>query len=225
MIPFYVLTAGYWIFYIPNTEPGLITMLLKIAPTVALYYGVLRKSRKVHENSFRKGYYNNIAYGLLASVVGDAAMVWDSLFLGGIIAFAVAHYFYITALNTKGKGVFGNDFLKSVGLGCVIYGLAAIIWYTLLKPGLQDDLILYYGVPIYITWLATTVWRSGSVGDTRMLTGSLLFMISDACIGIDRFSFTIPYAQVIIMATYQAGQFLIAMSTFLVVNEAAVKLK
>ena len=45
-------------------------------------------------------------------MVGDAAMVWDSLFLVGIIAFAVAHFFYITALNTKGKGVFGNDFLR-----------------------------------------------------------------------------------------------------------------
>jgi uncharacterized membrane protein YhhN len=217
MIPFYLCTALYWIWYIPNDQPGILTLILKIAPTVSLYFGIYQGFKNINKN--RKIYQMNIAYGMLASVVGDAALVWDSLFLVGMVGFAAAHYFFILALHSKGRPFFGDNFLSSVGLGVVLYGLATIIWYILLRPGLQDDVLLSYGVPVYVAWLTTTVWRSGSVGDERIFLGSALFMISDACIGINKFAFALPFSQVLIMSTYQAGQYYIAMSAFLPRNK------
>jgi len=204
MVPFYVATALYWIYYIPSDQPGLAALLLKVIPTLCLYFGVKQGGVESH-------YLRNIARGLLASAAGDAALVWDSLFIVGILAFAVGHFFYIKALGYKG-GLLGRDSVRSVGLGTILYGLALLIWYTMLRTGLQEDSVLKIGVPLYILWLTTTVWRSACVGDRTMFIGSALFMFSDACIGVNLFSVAIPYAQVWIMSTYQLGQYLIAMS-------------
>eukprot|EP00088_Acartia_fossae_P068271 TRINITY_DN8623_c0_g1_i1.p1 TRINITY_DN8623_c0_g1~~TRINITY_DN8623_c0_g1_i1.p1 ORF type:complete len:238 (+),score=40.58 TRINITY_DN8623_c0_g1_i1:40-753(+) len=223
MIPFYVSTAFYWVFYIPNDQPGLVTMLLKIAPTVSLYVGLEQRFKELGDD--RNGYQKNLGYGLLASVVGDAALVWDSLFLVGMVAFATGHFFYIRALQLKTRSFFGSSIFYSIGLGVVLYGLAALIWHMLLRTGLQDDVLLSYGVPVYIAWLTTTVWRAGSVGDEMIFLGAALFMISDACIGINKFAFTIPFSQVVIMSTYQVGQFLITLSGYLPQNIASVNFR
>lgn len=151
-------------------------------------------------------------------VLGDAALVWDQLFVAGILCFAAAHFFYIKALNLKGT-ILGRDKFRSIGLGVSLYGAAFLIWFLLIRAGLQDESILKFGVPLYIIWLTTTVWRAGCVGDDRIFWGAVLFMFSDCCIGINLFSFSIPFAQVWIMSTYQVGQYLIAMSTFLPQNQ------
>ena len=36
----------------------------------------------------------------MALVAGDAALVWDQLFVVGILFFALAHFFYIKVKNT-----------------------------------------------------------------------------------------------------------------------------
>lgn len=68
--------------------------------------------------STNKPYYNyskHILYGLLSSVLGDALLIWDSLFIYGMIAFIVGHVNYILA--------FGFLPLRRV-LGAVTYGVA-----------------------------------------------------------------------------------------------------
>jgi len=217
MIPFYLTTALYWIFYIPNDQPGFLAMLLKILPTIALY-GAIRFGIR-----YTNWYQKYIAFGLAASVVGDAALVWDHLFVIGMLAFAVGHFFYIKALNLKG-GILGKSAKNGLTSAVVLYGLAGCIWYFLLFPGLQDP-ILAAGVPVYILWLTTSVWRASTVGDKFILVGISLFMFSDSCIGINLFYAPIPLAQVLIMSTYQVGQYLIAFSAFLPHNSAAEKFR
>jgi len=207
MSMFYLTVCLYWKYYSPVDQTGLTAMLLKILPTLSLPIAI-RLANKAPNS-----YQYLVSYGLLASVLGDAALVWDQLFVVGILWFGVAHFFYIKALNLKGTFL-GRDKFRSLGLGVTLYGAAFFIWFFLLRSGLQDDNVLKIGVPLYIIWLTTSVWRAGCVGDKRMFWGAALFMFSDCCIGINLFSFTIPFAQVWIMSTYQVGQYLIAMSTF-----------
>ena len=86
--------------------------------------------------------------------LGDAALVWPWGFLIGIVNFAVAHYFYIRSVPTA--KLLGDHPAVSVLIGLVLYSLAGIIWYNLLRPGLTDPL-LAVGVPVYVCWLTTTV--------------------------------------------------------------------
>ena len=86
--------------------------------------------------------------------LGDAALVWPWGFLGGIVNFAIGHFFYIRSVPTR--SFLGNLPRISIFLGIILYGLALLIWHRFLRDGL-DDPVLAIGVPVYICWLTTTV--------------------------------------------------------------------
>merc|ERR1719244_502816 len=111
-------------------------MVLKILPTISLFLAV----QQAHGTNNK--YPKNIAYGLLASVVGDAALVWDGLFVVGMLAFGLGHFFYIKALNLKGN-LLGACAKKSFGKALLVYGLAFIVWYMLLFNGLKDEVLKF----------------------------------------------------------------------------------
>ena len=87
--------------------------------------------------------------------LGDAALVWPEGFLLGMASFAVGHYFYIRSTGTGGQ-LLGPRPATSAALALAVYGAAAAIYLTLIRPGLTDP-VLAAGVPVYIVWLATTV--------------------------------------------------------------------
>ena len=75
---------------------------------------------------------------------------------------------------------------------------------------------------LYIALLATTVWRAVArvqfFGDLWTWTklcafaGSLLFIVSDFVIAVDKFRHPVPYSHQIIMVTYYAAQLGITLS-------------
>lgn len=93
-----------------------------------------------------------------------------------------------------------------------------VYWY--LYPGLSG--IMTYLVMLYIALLATTAWRAIArvqfFGDLWTWTklcafaGSLLFVVSDFVIAVDKFRHPVPYSHQIIMLTYYAAQLGIALS-------------
>ena len=96
-----------------------------------------------------------LGYNLFVlSAIGDAALVWPWGFLGGIINFAIAHYFYIRSVPTV--HFLGKRPSLSVIIGLILYSTVLIVWYFLLRPGLTDP-VLSVGVPVYVCWLSTTV--------------------------------------------------------------------
>lgn len=200
--PFFVTILGYSYWYIPTSQPGLPALILKVLPIISLWHTV--------STAAVTSYQRNIAYGLLASAVGDAALVWNSLFVVGMVAFAIGHSFYILALASR-TTVPADQTFSRLTKALFLYGITVLVWWTVLRPGLQEP-ELKFGVPVYILWLTTTVWRASCVGDWSMFLGSALFMISDFCIGINQFYTELYYAQVMIMSTYYAAQLFIARS-------------
>ena len=81
--------------------------------------------------------------------------MWPEGFLLGVASFAVGHYFYIRSTGTGGQ-LLGPRPTTSAALAVAVYGAAAAIFLTLIRPGLTDP-VLAAGVPVYIVLLATTV--------------------------------------------------------------------
>lgn len=102
----------------------------------------------------------------------------------------------------------------------VFWAAMAALVYSYLYPGLHG--IMIYLVMLYIGLLATTVWRAVArvqfFGDLWTWTklcafaGSLLFIVSDFVIAVDKFRYPVPYAHPIIMVTYYAAQLGITLS-------------
>ena len=157
--------------------------------------------------------------GLLLSVVGDACLVYPTFFELGVVAFGLAHCYYIKAFGFQPQNIAAGIMLYlSVG---AYLGLVVI-------PRLPDMLSLI-GMPLYFTLLTTTAWRAlaralGSPVKSRHLTaiGAVLFVISDGLIVYNLFVQPLQAQQFLIMSTYYAAQFLISLSAHQAISEATL---
>lgn len=193
--------------HLRNTEPSASALALKCSPILCLVYFV--KVNGLDRWSTNEPYYNyskHILYGLLSSVLGDALLIWDSLFIYGMIAFIIGHVNYIVA--------FGFLPLRSV-LGVITYGVACGVMILMYK---QLSGLYLFAIPFYTTVIATMVWRAVA----RILVvnfkyqlgtfiGSVLFAFSDTILALNKFVLEFDYAQSVIMSSYYAAQLLISL--------------
>lgn len=151
-----------------------------------------------------------IVIGLICSSVGDVLLDFD-LFIFGMIAFGVAQGFYIWAFQFKPYFWL---------LGGLFYAIV-VLFYVLLFNNLDEFVVI--GFPIYGMLLVTMSWRAIARiwledDDTWRITrilcgiGSVLFVVSDGVIAINKFYTPIPQSGLIIMVTYYLAQFTIALS-------------
>ncbi|TNN87951.1 Lysoplasmalogenase-like protein TMEM86A [Liparis tanakae] len=103
--------------------------------------------------------------------------------------------------------------------GLVITALSSLS-YLLLYPYLSGPFT--YLVAVYVALIGFMGWRAVAglqlANDLWTWTklsaclGSVLFIVSDLTIAVNKFCFPVPYSRAIIMATYYAAQMLIALS-------------
>lgn len=148
---------------------------------------------------------------------GDLALLGSSegAFLGGVGSFFVAHAAYIAGFASVRR--------RPVGLGSLGLKAALVMWgatapVMALAAGRRDPQ-LRVPVAAYSTILATMFAASTVVGpevplDARrkILVGTSLFLLSDTMLGVQEFllSGKRPAIEAAVMATYTAGQGLIA---------------
>jgi uncharacterized membrane protein YhhN len=154
----------------------------------------------------------------LFSLFGDSFLMFVDkgmiFFILGLGSFLVAQIFYILLFNRTIKISGGEPFLRrNSGYlnGYIIFGFAI---YTLLFN--QLDISLKIAVFIYMLALlgmsAMALNRYKAVNSTSfklVFTGSILFVISDTLIALDKFLTPIPHDTLLIMSTYIAAQYLI----------------
>lgn len=148
---------------------------------------------------------------LIFSFAGDVLLLDKSnLFLMGIAAFLITQLLYISIFS---KGLRGSSFINKLKalLPFLVYFIVLI---TVLKPGLQDFFIpvLVYGLAIslfgFVALLNYLIKKD--MVSLRLLTGALLFIVSDSLIALNKFYQERSIYPVIIMITYIAAQYLIA---------------
>ena len=148
-----------------------------------------------------------IIAGLICSMAGDAFLMspWDR-FVAGLVAFLIAHLFYIAAFTSELQVVLWWPLLP-----LVIYG---IFIYSILSPSLgklKVPVIAYIVVILVMAWQAWELWiQTDQNGALLAFIGAVLFVISDTILAINRFRGQFRLARALNLMTYFAAQWLIA---------------
>jgi len=145
------------------------------------------------------------------SLIGDVLIIFDDIsinyFLAGLVSFLLAHIMYIFVFLEK-----RNNSIKPIAYVTILLVYVFGLFY-LLKDGLENMLIpvIIYIVAI-LTMAITTSLRKGNVPSLSynlVLVGTLLFVISDSFIALNKFYTSVPNEHLIIMSTYALAQYCI----------------
>lgn len=150
-----------------------------------------------------------VAAGLVCSLMGDVLlMLRREQFVGGLVAFLVAHLLYIRAFTLDGARVTWWIVLP-------LAAYAAVLLRILLPHAgarLKAPVTAYALVLLAMTWAAAERCAGGLSGGAFAAAGGVLFVASDSALAINRFARPFRGADAVILATYYAAQTLIALS-------------
>lgn len=200
--------------YLPPSQPRLF-YVLKPLTTILILITAL-----VPGTSFLDPYAGIICLGLIFSLIGDIwLMLPGDRFRSGLASFLLAHLCYVFAFRS---GLVANAFPWLL-LMLSIFGLTVLryIWPAL-PEGLKAAVSLYISVIILMTALAAARATIRPAPDIlSAAVGALLFLTSDLVLAVDRFRKPFHLAHAVVLASYFAGQLLIALSVGLRVNGSA----
>lgn len=152
------------------------------------------------------------------SWLGDVLLMFSGkafiFFIAGLSAFLVTQIIYVflflRTINLSGK----KPFLKKKPYLLLAYTAYGLILYAVLFD--QLEMLLRIAVFIYMlallgmSTMALNRYGNGHpVSFTYVFIGSLLFVVSDTMIALNKFLIAIPYEGVLIMVTYISAQYLI----------------
>lgn len=151
-------------------------------------------------------------YALTFSWLGDILLLFvfkESLFfILGLVAFLIAHIFYVILFLKELKKTNRTFHVKQPGL--TLIALYIISFYAFLGPGLGEMKIpvivyaLVIGFMLYVAYLLHPRWTKPS--NIFLLTGALSFVISDSLLAVNKFYAPFPNAGFFIMVTYLYAQ-------------------
>jgi uncharacterized membrane protein YhhN len=167
---------------------------------VALLPGTLQSS----------AYARLIAAGLIFSLVGDVLLVLPDRFLHGLGAFLLAQVAYILAF--RGGAQAQGFAVVALVLAAVAGGMLWYLWPTL-GAHLKAPVTVYVVIIALMAALAVGRWLAQpSTSALLAAAGALLFMGSDATLAVNRFRQPFRLAELVVLVTYFAAQWLIARS-------------
>lgn len=178
-----------------------------LMPILIFYF--LVNSRKLSAEKYL------IIFALAFSWLGDVLLLFDkqfkSFFIYGLAAFLVAHVFYIfyfLRIRTLNRPARLPNALIFAAIAAYTLALFAFV-----APNVKNLLI---PVGIYALVISTMLAASIAAFDfgrqnfgKMAVAGTLLFIVSDSILAINRFAAPFEYAPAFVMLTYAAAQLLI----------------
>lgn len=164
-----------------------------------------------HSEHIDKRIRNWTVVALISSWIGDILLIFEEwhpeLFMFGLIAFLIAHIFYIL-LFLKHRNTNKNP----LGFICLLLVYACCLFYFL-KNGLNEMLVPVIIYMLVILSMSTSAFlRKGNVPKlsyTLVFLGAILFMLSDSILALNKFYEPLAYSNISIMITYALAQYFI----------------
>lgn len=160
-----------------------------------------------------------VAVGLLFSLGGDVfLMLPRDRFVAGLASFLVAHLFYIGAFTRDGGfSRHSSTALPLVALGAI---LLSLLW-PFLGP-LRLPVVAYMLVILVMAWQALERSRlDAHDGAWWAAVGAVLFVASDATLGLVRFRADFAGSRALVLGTYYLAQWMIATSALVRAGQLA----
>ncbi|UZR95724.1 lysoplasmalogenase [Chondrinema litorale] len=167
------------------------------------------------KNQLEKNTLIAFSFALLGDVLLMFQKQHESFFILGLASFLVCQVSYLQVFM---KPVLQKDIRKSILVMQPYFLLFFLIYAGSLFTAMYHQLEHFMRIAVFVyaaaltAMAATALNRKGYVAEksfSLIFTGSLLFLISDSLIGINKFTFQIPYAGIWILGTYIAAQYLI----------------
>jgi len=157
-----------------------------------------------------------VIFALLFSWLGDVLLLFDkragSFFVVGLLAFLTAHVFYIfyfLKIRRRNRPPKLPHALVFAAIAVYTVSLFAFV-----APHVEN---LLMPVAVYALVISTMLAASLAAFDFRRqpfgkiaVAGTLLFIVSDSILALNRFAAPFEYAPALVMLTYGTAQFLIA---------------
>ena len=154
-------------------------------------------------------YKNLLIIGLIFSLMGDIFLMSERFFLPGLISFLCTHLLYIGGFHVETV----TNHMAWIGISLIIIG---VVFYKFLFSHLgklKIPVFIYLSVIVLMGWQAIQLnayW--GTTSTLFAMVGSILFMVSDASLALNRFVKPLPQVQLVVLGTYYVAQWCIANS-------------
>jgi len=156
---------------------------------------------------------------LLFSWSGDILLLFQEeskkYFLFGLASFLVAHIFYIVDYAKAKRDYRNTRNLKEQMLAAILIILFVVGLLALIYPNLNEMKI---PVIIYALVISLMLWSSiirrghtSQISFRLVFTGSILFILSDSMLALNKFWQPLPVSGFLIMSTYMLAQYLIVL--------------
>lgn len=152
--------------------------------------------------------------GILLSLLGDILLMisLDRLFLHGLVAFLLAHVFYIIGFNIPIPAISAWSVILAILIG---WGGARVIRRILTSVAASGNVrmrlpIIVYSVVISVMLLSAMIklndlsWNAGA--SLLVALGAFLFYISDVILAWNKFVAPIQHGRIYNIAAYHLGQ-------------------
>ncbi len=150
----------------------------------------------------------NIVAALGFSLVGDVLLMFPGYFVPGLIAFLIAHVFYIAVFKQ------GQAWLPWRGALAGTLAVGGIVYIFVALNGLPVAL----RVPVAAYVVVISLMAAQAIGRAQVLRdgaalavalGAGFFMLSDSLLALNKFVLPLPMAPLWVLGTYYAAQILI----------------
>lgn len=220
LVPFLKTACVYMVLVPELNPPNIVVAILKCLPMLSLCIFVLWFDGFGFTS--KNQYSRRILAGLTLSMLGDFCLVWadEGYFMHGVFFFAVAHVMYIFAFGFR-------PLRLQIYVALSVFGII-VYWY--IYAGLTDT-VLKFAVLVYILVIVGMNWRAlakiRNLDDIKAgvtssshkkwthlvaCIGSILFLISDSFLALNRFHSPVTHQRWIVMTTYYLAQLGIALS-------------